>query len=197
MLVVAYLSAHPGSGSHAVVVEPGILNPASAVSFVSRFKASQSIWDALPLVKYILLAPLVSNTDGHGHFDYVMTRLMNRSKPGGPYQCAGESMPANAFARAGYAAFAHMLKPVLDQPESISQDLTRGLAAYQGKLLMLSSACSFIGYKYQQEFHMSSMPAQTVHVQAMAMGHNMLTLNPAWSAAFVDAFFADALAVRQ
>jgi proline iminopeptidase len=197
MLVVGYLGAHPAGVGHAVVVEPGILNPASAVAFVSRFKASQSIWDALPLVKYILLTPFVSNRDGHERFDYVMTRLMNRSKPGGPYQCAGEAMPANAFARAGYAAFDNMLKPVLDHPGSFSQDLTSGLAAYQGKLLMLSSACSFIGYRYQQEFHMPFMPAQTVHVQAMAMGHNMLTLNPAWSLALVDEFFADALAVRQ
>ena len=196
MLVVGYLGAHPDKVSHAVVVEPGILNPASAVAFVNRFKASQAIRDALPLVKYVLLTPFVSSRDGHERFDYVMTRLMNRSKPGGPYQCDGEAMPANAFARAGYAAFDNMLKPLLKHPESFAQDLTQGIAAYKGKLQMLSSECSFIGYRYQQEFHMPSLPAQTVHVQAMAMGHNMLTLNPAWSLALVDEFFADALAVR-
>jgi proline iminopeptidase len=48
MLVVGYLGKHPDRVSHAVVVEPGILNPVSAVAFVRRFKASQSIWDALP-----------------------------------------------------------------------------------------------------------------------------------------------------
>ena len=116
---------------------------------------------------------------------------------GGPYQCAGEAMPANAFARAGYAAFDNMLKPVLDHPESFSQDLTNGVAAYKGKLLMLSSECSFIGYKYQQEFHMPSMPTQTVHVQAVGMGHNMLTLNPAWSVAVIDNFFSGAAARGQ
>jgi proline iminopeptidase len=194
MLVVGYLGRHPDRVSHAVVVEPGILNPVAAVAFVRRFKASQSIWDALPLLKYILLTPFVSSLDER--FDYVMTRLMNRAKPGGPYQCAGEAMPANAFERAGYAAFANMLKPVLDHPESFLHDLTKGVAVYPGKLLMLSSECSFIGYQYQQEFHIPSMPKQTVHVQAMAMGHNLLTLNPAWSAALVDEFFADALAVR-
>ena len=190
MLVVGYLGKHPDRVSHAVVVEPGILNPASAVAFVRRFKASQSIWDAMPLVKYILLTPLVANRDGHERFDYVMTRLMNRAKPGGPYQCEGEAMPPGAFARAGYAAFDNMLKPVLDHPESFSQDLTHGIAAYKGKLLMLSSECSFIGYKYQQEFHVPSMPTQTVHLQAMAMGHNMLTLNSAWSLAAIDRFLA-------
>ena len=56
------------------------------------------------------------------------------------------------------------LEPVLDDPESFSQDLTKGVAA--------------------------SMPTQTVHVQAMAMGHNMLTLNPAWSLAAIDRFLA-------
>ena len=190
MLVVGYLGRHPDRVSHAVVVEPGILNPASAVAFVRRFKASQSIWDAMPLVKYILLTPFVANRDGHERFDYVMTRLMNRAKPGGPYQCEGEAMPPDAFARAGYAAFDNMLKPVLDHPESFTQDLTNGVAAYKGKLLMLSSECSFIGYKYQQEFHVPSMPTQTVHVQALAMGHNMLTLNPAWSLATIDRFLA-------
>jgi proline iminopeptidase len=195
MLVVGYLGRHPDRVSHAVVVEPGILNSVAAVEFVGRFKASQSIWDALPLATYILLTPFVANRDGHERFDYVMTRLMNRAKPGGPYQCEGEAMPANAFVRAGYAAFDNMLKPVLDHPESFSQDLTNGVAAYKGKLLMLSSECSFIDYQYQQQFHMPSLPTHTVHVQAMAMGHNMLTLNPAWSVAVIDGFFGEAPAV--
>jgi proline iminopeptidase len=189
MLVVGYLGKHPERVSHAVVVEPGILNPVSAVEFVRRFKASQSIWDALPLAKYILLAPFVSNLDGHERFDFVMTRLMNRPKPGGPYQCEGEAMPPNAFERAGYAAFDNMLQPVLKQPERFSQDLTNGVASYKGKLLMLSSECSFIGYPYQEQFHRPFMPAQTVHVQAMAMGHNMLTLHAAWSVAVIGQFF--------
>ena len=190
MLVVGYLGRHPERVSHAVVVEPGILNLVSAVEFVRRFKASQSIWDALPLAKYILLSPLVSNIDGHERFDYVITRLMNRAKPGGPYQREGEAMPADAFARAGYAVFDNMLKPVLNRPESFTQDLTKGVAAYEGKLLMLSSQCSFIGYQYQQALHMPSMPTQTVHMQAMAMGHNLLTLNPAWSVAVADELFS-------
>lgn len=191
MLVVGYLGKYPERVSHAVVVEPGILNPVSAKAFVDRFKASQTWWDALPLVKYILLAPFVSSKDGHERFDYVMTRLMNRAKPGGPYQCAGESMPPNAFARAGYAAFQNMLKPVLDRPERFTQDLTKNIAAYRGRLLMLSSECSFIGYRYQQAFHIPSLPAQTLHWEAKAMGHNMLTLNPAWSVATIGGFLRE------
>jgi proline iminopeptidase len=197
MLVIGYLGKHPDRVSHAVAVEPGILNAASAVEFVRRFKASQSFWDALPLVKYILQTPLVSNVDGHERRDYVMTRLMNRGKPGGPYQCPAEAMPTDAFARAGYVAFSNMLQPVLKHPESFTQDLTNGVAAYKGKLLMLSSECSFIGHKYQQQFHMPFMPAQTVHVQALAMGHNMLTLNAVWSVAVVDEFLGGASAVGQ
>jgi proline iminopeptidase len=189
MLVVGYLGRHPERVSHAVVVEPGILNPASAKEFVRRFKASQSLWDVLPLLKYVLLTAFVSGNDGHERFDYVMTRLMNRAKPGGPYQCEGESMPKNSFERAGYGAFANMLKPVLDHPESFTQDLTQNIAAYKGKLLMLSSECSFIGYKFQQQFHIPSLPAQTVHLQAKAMGHNMLTLNAAWSVEAIAEFF--------
>lgn len=98
-------------------------------------------------------------------------------------------MPKNSFECAGYAAFANMLKPVLDHPESFFQDLTDGVAAYKGKLLMLSSECSFIGYKYQQEFHIPALSTQTVHARAMSMGHNMLTLNPARSGVVIDRFF--------
>jgi proline iminopeptidase len=189
MLVVGYLGRHPERVSHAVVVEPGIINPTAAREFVHRFKASQSVWDVLPLLRYMLVTPFVSSRDGHERADYVMTRLMNRAKRGGPYQCAGEAMPPGAFERAGYAAFANMLKPVLDRPESFTHDLARNVAGYKGKLLMLSSECSFIGYKYQQEFHMPFLPAQTEHLEAKAMGHNMLTINPAWSVAVISKFF--------
>ncbi|NMM09282.1 MAG: alpha/beta hydrolase [Polaromonas sp.] len=191
MLVVGYLGRHPERVSHAVLVEPGLLTPLAAKAFVRRFKASQSWWDALPLVKYLLLAPFVSTRDGHERFDYVMTRLMNRAKPGGPYQCAGECMPPNAFARAGYAAFSNMLKPVLDHPENFALDLTHNTEAYKGPLLLLSSECSFIGYRFQQEFHLPFLPVQTIHLEAKAMGHNMLTLNPAWSVAAIQAFFGE------
>jgi proline iminopeptidase len=193
MLVVGYLARHPERVSHAVVVEPGILNPKAAKEFVHRFKASQSVWDVLLLLRYLLIAPFVSSKDGHERTDYVMTRLMNRSKPGGPYQCAGESMPPNAFERAGYAAFANMLKPVLDRPDSFTQDLALNVARYKGKLLMLSSECSFIGYKYQQAFHMPFLPAQTEHLEAKAMGHNMLTIDPVWSVAAISKFVSDGL----
>lgn len=189
MLSVAYLGRHPDRVSHAVVVEPGILTPEAAKAFVQRFKAEQSVWDALPLLKYIAIAPFVSSRDGHERLDYVMTRLMNRAQPGGPYQCKGESLPPDAFARAGYAAFDTMLKPVLDRPERFTDNLLRDIDRYRGALLMISSECSFIGYAYQSEVHMPFMPAQTVHLKAPAMGHNMLTLNPGWSVAVIDAFF--------
>jgi proline iminopeptidase len=189
MLVVGYLGRHPERVSHAVAVEPGILNPKAAREFVHRFKASLSVWDALPLLRHLLFAPFVSSKDGHERYDYVMTRLMNRAKPGGPYQCEDEAMPENAFERAGYAAFDNMLKPVLEHPERFTQNLAHNVAAYKGKLLMLSSECSFIGYKFQREFHIPFLPAQTEHLEAQAMGHNMLTINPIWSMAVITRFF--------
>lgn len=189
MLVIAYLGKHPEKVSHAVAVEPGMLNPASAREFVRKLKDSQSILDALPLLKYLAVVPFVSSKDGHERYDYVMTKLMNRAKPGAPYQCAGESMPPDAFKRAGYGAFSNMLKPVLDNPESFTFDLTRNVAAYKGKILMISSGCSFIGYQYQQALHIPLLPPQTVHLEAKGMGHNMLTLNPLWSVDAISKFF--------
>ena len=43
---------------------------------------------------------------------------------------------------------------------------------------------------FQQEFHIPSLPPQTVHLEAKAMGHNMLTLNSAWSVAVIGEFFS-------
>ncbi len=190
MLVIAYLAVHPQRVSHAVVVEPGMLNTAAAREFVRRFKQYQSLGDGLALLRYLVLAPFVASRDGQERHDYVMTRLMNRARPGAPYQCAGQAMPPDAFVRAGYAAFDAMLKPVLDNPDTFSEDLTRGIDAYTGRLLLLSSECSFIGYRYQQEFHLPLLPPQTEHVEARGMGHNMLTLNPQWSVAALGEFFA-------
>ena len=191
MLAMGYLGQHPERVTHAVVVEPGMLNTVAAQEFVARLKASQSWRDALPMVKYILQSALVSNADGHGRFDYVMTRLMNQSKPGGPYQCEGQAMPPDAFERAGYEAFNSMLKPIFDNPKSFTADLTQGTNRFQGPLMLLSSECSFVGYTFQQQFHMPVMPPQTRHVLAPAMGHNMLTLNPAWSVALIREFFGE------
>ncbi|MCH8836949.1 MAG: alpha/beta fold hydrolase, partial [Candidatus Marinimicrobia bacterium] len=109
MLVVGYLSAHPEKVSQAVIVEPGMLNPESAKAFVADMKESQSIFDILALIGYITVYPLVSKNDGHEGFDYVMTKILNRNKPGAPYQCEGESMPPNIFKRGGYEAFNNML----------------------------------------------------------------------------------------
>lgn len=86
-----------------------------------------------------------------------------------------------------------MLKPVIDDPGSFKRDLTHNSAAYEGKLLMISSECSFIGYAFEQEFQIPSLPSQTIHPQAKAMGHNMLTLNSAWSVAVLAEVFGGSL----
>jgi len=181
MLIVGYLSKYPEKVSQAVVVEPGMLYPESAKEFVKIMKESQSIADAFVLARYVLMYPFVSKDDGHEGYDYVMTRLLNRNKPGAPYQCEGQAMPPEIFKRAGYEAFNTMMKPVMDNPDSFTYDLTNGISRYRGDLLMISSECSVIGYAYQKKYHLPKLPAQTVHVKAVGMGHNMLTLNPEWS----------------
>jgi proline iminopeptidase len=191
MLVIAYVGLHPELVSHAIAVEPGILTPTSAAAFVERLKASQSIWDALPMLWYIMQTPFVKSQDGHERFDFVRTKMMNRNKPGSPYQCEGQAMPADAFERTGFESFNNMLKPILDDPNKFHWNLTVDVGRYRGGLLMLSSECSFIGHRYQEEFHLPLLPPQTVHVMAKGMGHNMLTLNPEWSLGIVRDFLKD------
>lgn len=189
MLVIGYLSRHGDRVSHAVAVEPGILNTKSAIEFTRQVKKNQSISDILFLLGSILKTPFVSVHDGHERFDYVMTKMLNRNKPGGIYQCKNDSMPDNSFVRAGYDSFSNMLKPVMNDPKNFVTDLTHGISNYKGHLLMISSECSFIGYSYQELLHIPLMPPSTVHLKAVSMGHNMLTLNPAWSLEVIDQFF--------
>ena len=46
-------------------------------------------------------------------------------------------------------------------------------------------------YRFQQEFHIPSLPAQTVHLEAKVMGRNMLTFNSVWSVAVIGGFFGE------
>lgn len=189
MLVAGYLSAHPEKVSQAVIVEPGMLDPVSAKAFVANMKKSQSIYDMFALIRYITVYPFVSKNDGHEGFDYVMTKLLNRNKPGAPYQCEGESMPPNIFKRGGYEAFSNMLKPVMDDPASFTYNLTEGISEYHGDIMLISSECSLLGFDFQLEYHMPKLPIQTVHMKAEGMGHNMLTLNAEWSLNVLGDFF--------
>ena len=189
MLVVGYLSQRPEMVSQAVIIEPGMLYPESAMAFVDKMKASQSVSDVFALIKYLSVYPFVSKEDGHEGYDYVMTKILNRSKPGAPFQCKGQVMPPNIFKRGGYEAFNNMLKPVMDNPDSFTYDLTENISGYHGDLMLISSECSVFGYSFQEKYHIPKLPAQTVHVKAKNMGHNMLTLNPEWSLKTIGDFF--------
>jgi len=189
MLVAGYLSSHSEKISQAVIVEPGMLYPEAATVFVEKMKDAQSVSDVLALIGYITVYPFVSKDDGHEGFDYVMTKILNRNKPGAPYQCEGQAMPPNIFKRGGYEAFNNMLKPVMDDPSSFTYDLTEGISNYDGELMLISSECSLFGYDFQEKYHVPKLPRQTVHVKAKNMGHNMLTLNPEWSLSKIGEFF--------
>ncbi len=189
MLVVGYLSKYPETVSQAVIVEPGILHPESAKADVKIIKDSQSIRDAFALTGYVMLYPFVSKEDGQEGYDYVMSAMMGRSQSGPPYQCKGQAMPPSAFKRAGYEAMNNTVMPVIDNPDLFTYDLTDGISQYHGDLMLISSECSVLGYAYQEKYHVPKLPAQTIHVKAENMGHNMLTLDPEWSLQTIGKFF--------
>lgn len=107
---------------------------------------------------------------------------------GPPYQCEGERLPAGSFRRMSYASVMAGGGSLMDNPDSFPEDLTVGIESYRGKLLMLSSACSFIGYDYQEQYHRKLMPAGTQHVRLEATGHNMFTIRPEKAIEIVRAF---------
>ena len=195
MLAISYLGQYPEKVSHAVAIEPGMLMKESAIAFNKIMKDHQSISDIFVLIKNIVIYPFVTKKDGHEGFDFVMTQILNRNKPGAPYQCDDQAMPNHVFKRGGYEAFNNMLKPVMDDADLFTYDLTLGTEHYKNKLLMISSECSAIGYKYQNKYHIPKLPPQTIHIEAKKMGHNMLTLNSDWSNQLINNFFSDNLQI--
>ncbi|WP_133471304.1 alpha/beta fold hydrolase [Paraglaciecola marina] len=188
MLVSGYISSYPEKVSHAVIVEPGILNPESSQAFVDIMSEYQDVSRIFTLLKYMSMYPFIRKYDGEEGFDYVMTKLINRESSGPPYQCEGQSKGNKKFVRAGYDAFNQMLKPVMDDPSMFTHDLTAGVNNYTGKLMLISSECSLIGYDFQEKYHINKFPPQAIHVKAENMGHNMLTLNPKWSVSTIRQF---------
>jgi len=136
-----------------------------------------------------MMYPFVAKEDGHEGYDYVMSRMMSRGQSGPPYQCAGQTMPPGTFGRPGYEAMNNTAKAMLDNPDIFTYDLTDGISAYHGDLMLISSECSALGHAYQEKYHLRKLPPQTVHVKAAGMGHNMLTTHPEWSLKTLRAFF--------
>jgi proline iminopeptidase len=188
MLVVGYLSKHPERVSQAVVVEPGPLNPDAAKVWVDQFNKARSIsiWAIAP---YLMAYPFVVRDDGHEGYDYVVTKASNERIPGPPYECAGHTIPPDMFKRSGYESFNSLLKPVMDKPDSFAHDLAKGISDYHGDLMLISSECSILGTVFQEKYNISKFPAQTVHVKAANMGHNLLTEDAEWSLKTIGAFF--------
>ena len=188
MLVVGYLSQHPEKVSQAVVVEPGPLYPEAAKAWVDNFTSSRSIsiWAIAP---YLVAYPFIVKEDGQEGYDYVMTQLSNERKPGPPYECVGQTIPPDMFKRGGYESFNSLLKPMFDDPDSFTYDLTKGISGYHGDLMLISSECSILGSGFQEKYSISKLPAQTVHARVANTGHNLLTEDAEWSLKTIGAFF--------
>ncbi len=187
MLATAYIGRHGDKVSHAVIAEPGILNPTSAKVFFEKLKESQSFWTILKASPYVVASLFVAREDGHEPRDYVMTKMLGMGK-GKPYQCDGKSLPPGSFVRAGYASFDALMMPYMKHPEQFTYDLADGVKNYKGHVLLLSSECSFIGYDYQETYHRKLFPASTQHVMVPKTGHNMTTLKPGESIAIIRRF---------
>jgi proline iminopeptidase len=181
ILAIDYIGRYPDKISHAVIAEPGMLNQTSAKAFVKELKEYQTFSDTLFFISKFIQAGLVKSHDGHERFDYVMTEMLNRSKPGKPYQCEGKSLPPNLFVRGGFESFNQILKPVFDDPNSFKHDFAKNIKDFKEKILFMSSSCSFIGYDFQEKYHIPLMPKQTQHIKAPEMGHNFFTTHPEWS----------------
>lgn len=181
ILAIGYIGKYPNKVSHAVIAEPGMLNQDTAKVFVKELKNYQSFGDTLFLLRKMIQAPFVRSFDGHESFDFVMTEMLNRNKPGKPYQCEDKALPPNLFIRGGFESFNQLLKPVFDDPSSLKHDFAKNIKNFKEKVLFISSSCSFIGYSFQEKYHLSLMPKQTQHIKAPEMGHNFFTTHPEWS----------------
>jgi proline iminopeptidase len=187
MLATAYIARHADKVSHAVIAEPGILNPASARAFFNSLKESRSFWTMLKASPYFVASLFVAREDGHESKDYVMTRILGMGR-GKPYQCEGEQLPPGSFTRAGYASFFALMMPYTKHPKQFTYDLAAGAQNYPGHVLLLSSECSFIGHDYQETYHRKLFPVSARHIMVPKTGHNMITLKPDESLTIIRSF---------
>lgn len=187
MLATAFVARHGEKVSHAVIAEPGMLTPDSAKAFLAAMEDNMTIWTKIKAVPYFIAAPFVKREDGHETKDYVMTKLLGLGR-GAPYQCEGESLPEGSFRRAGFASFETMLMPYMKGEKTFDLDLTAGIGRYKGKLLLLSSECSFMGYDFQERHHRTRFPEGTRNVMMKNTGHNMITLRPEESIGIIRNF---------
>lgn len=187
ILATAYLARHPDKVSHAVIAEPGILHPESAKAMVVKLRDYLTFWKKISVLPILLRYPFVFSEDGHERMDYIATKMMGSSE-GPPYQCEGEKLPSGFVCRGGYAIMKATVIPLIDNPALFRDDYTDGLHKYLGKILLLSSECSFIGYEFQERYHRPRFPRDTQHVMIDGTGHNMLTLRPAESLKIIRPF---------
>lgn len=181
ILAIDYIGRYPDKISHAIIAEPGMLNQETAKVFVKSLKEHQSFSDTAFFLSKFIQSALVKSHDGHERFDFVMTKMLNRNRPGKPYQCAGKALSPNLFKRGGFESFNQMLKPVFDDPSSLKHDFSKNIHNHKGKILFMSSSCSFIGFSFQEKHHLPLMPRNTLHIKAPNMGHNFFTTHPDWS----------------
>ncbi|EQA43397.1 alpha/beta hydrolase family protein [Leptospira broomii serovar Hurstbridge str. 5399] len=180
MLSTAYISRFPNEINAAVIMEPGMLNQKTAVEFLKKIKQAQNNLGFSQMMQIVLIfskSIFVKTKDGQEMKDYILTKMMGIGK-GQPYQCEGESIPDGSFVRAGYLVFSKMILPLMDDPKLFNYDLTAGIKSFKGKILLLSSECSFIGFDYQRANHEHLFPSSTTHLLMRGTGHNMITLKP-------------------
>lgn len=188
MLVTAYLAQHPEKVSHAVIAEPGMLNKNAAKAYIESLSRNSSSLDKLKLVRYLATSVFVKSEDGYERKDYVMTRLLSSAK-GKPYLCDGEGLPPGSIRRAGFSSFERMTMPLMKNPEMFNYDLAKGIERYKGRLLLLSSNCSFVGSAFQEEYHVPLLPMSLEHAKVENTGHYMITNKSEESLKIIRLFF--------
>lgn len=187
MIASAYIGEHGDKVSHAVLAEPGILNSESAKAMMEELKHHQTIWQKLRIVPLILRYPFIRSEDGHEKMDYITTKMMGAAG-GPPYQCEGDKLEENLYIRAGYKVMSDTVIPLYKDPTSFKDDYTNGVKSFNGKLLLLSSSCSFIGYDFQEKYHRPKLTASTQHTMIQNTGHNMFNFKPKESLEIVRGF---------
>lgn len=178
MLAIAWAARHPEMASHIVAAEPGALRPESWRAFARELNAGPSAWQILQALPLFAGKLFVREVDGHESDDYLLNGFLELGSSGPPYFCEGQALPDDAIRRAGMASFQKTVAPVLEDPERWSYDFTEGLDVFElagGQLLLLSGDCSFIGYEWQERFHMPYLPGGTEHVRLSGASHYMFT----------------------
>ncbi len=194
MLAAHYIAAHPDRVQSAVLAEPGFLTANASREFVQGMQGQGVSIGLLRHAAWTAMRSLhLDPVDDDARLDWLLLTLAAEAPPDvnplGPYFCNGD--PATGrLEHWRFGSTASIAAQSAMQDGTVDFGLEADLAAYPGRVLLLTSSCNaLIGEAFQREHHLALFSDVQITVVEGA-GHSMFGEKPKQSLAIVRKFLA-------